>query len=143
LVAMSPSLFSILISQASPLVDQIFASSLSGGSISALNYSLKLISVFSGVIFVATGRAALPYLSHQASINDMKAFKETLRLYLWAVGGATIVLTVLMFVLAHPIVQILFQRGAFPAEDTNHTASTLEGFVVGLVPMALGFITAR
>src|SRR6266568_8387053 len=55
LVAMSPSLFSILISQASPLVDQIFASSLSGGSISALNYSLKLISVFSGVIFVATG----------------------------------------------------------------------------------------
>jgi putative peptidoglycan lipid II flippase len=143
LVAAWPLLIGALIDQASPLVDLIFASTLSAGSISALNYSLKLISVIVGVIFISVGRAALPYLSRQASINDMKAFKETLRLYLWAVGGATIVITVFMFVLAHPIVQILFQRGAFTAEDTNHTASTLRGFVFGLVPMALGFLTAR
>jgi murein biosynthesis integral membrane protein MurJ len=135
--------FSILISQASPLVDQIFASSLSAGSISALNYSLKLVSVFTGVIFVSVGRAALPYLSRQASMNDMKAFKETLRFYLWVVGIGTAVLAALMFVLAHPLVQILFQRGAFSADDTDRTASTLVGFVVGLTPMALGFIIAR
>jgi murein biosynthesis integral membrane protein MurJ len=135
--------FSILISQASPLVDQVFASSLTAGSISALNYSLKLVSVFTGVIFVSVGRAALPYLSRQASMNDMKAFKETLRFYLWIVGIGTAVLAALMFVLAHPLVQILFQRGAFSAEDTNRTASTLVGFVVGLTPMALGFILAR
>jgi murein biosynthesis integral membrane protein MurJ len=143
LVVAWPVLIGALISQGSPLVDQIFASYLSPGSISALSYSLKLISVPVGVIFISVGRAALPYLSRQASINDMKAFKETLRLYLWAVGGATIVLTVLMFVFAHPIVQILFQRGAFTPYDTSHTASTMRGFVVGLVPMALGFITAR
>src|SRR6266568_3458401 len=88
LVAMSPSLFSILISQASPLVDQIFASSLSGGSISALNYSLMLI-------------------------------------------------------LAHPLVRIIFQHGAFTADDTNRTASALIGFLIGLTPMALGFNLAR
>ncbi len=143
LVAMWPLLIDALIDQASPLVDQIFASSLSAGSISALSYSLKLISVAVGVIFVSVGRAALPYLSRQVSMNDMKAFKETLRLYLWAVGGVTIVLTAFMLVLAHPLVQILFQRGAFSAADTNHTASTLAGFVVGLTPMALGFLTAR
>ena len=135
--------FSVLINQASPLIDQMFASSLTAGSISALNYSLKLVSVFTGVIFVSVGRAALPYLSRQASINDMKAFKETLRFYLWVVGIGTTVLAALMFVLAHPLVQILFQRGAFSAEDTNRTASTLVGFVVGLTPMAIGFILAR
>ena len=135
--------FSILISQASTLVDQAFASSLSAGSISALNYSLKLVSVFTGVIFVSVGRAALPYLSHQASVNDMKAFKETLRFYLWVVGIGTTVLAALMLVLAHPLVRILFQRGAFSAEDTNRTAITLVGFVVGLTPMAIGFILAR
>jgi len=135
--------FSVLISQVSPLIDQVFASSLSTGSISALNYSLKLVSVFTGVIFVSVGRAALPYLSRQASINDMKAFKETLRFYLWVVGIGTTVLAALMLVLAHPLVQILFQRGAFTAAYTNRTASTLVGFVVGLTPMALGFILAR
>jgi putative peptidoglycan lipid II flippase len=143
LVVAWPVLIGALISQGSPLVDQIFASYLSPGSISALSYSLKLISVPVGVIFISVGRAALPYLSRQASINDMKAFKETLRLYLWAVGGATIVLTVLMFVFAHPIVQILFQRGAFTPYDTSHTASTIRGFVFGLVSMSLGFITLR
>ena len=135
--------FSILISQASTLVDQAFASSLSAGSISALNYSLKLVSVFTGVIFISVGRAAVPFLSRQASRNVMKAFKETLRFYLWIVGIGTIVLAALMLVLAHPLVRILFQRGAFSAEDTNRTAITLMGFVVGLTPMAIGFILAR
>ncbi len=138
-----PVLIGALIGQASPLIDQIFASFLSAGSISALSYSLKLISVPVGVIFVSVGRAALPHLSRQASMHDMKAFKETLRLYLWAVGLGTIVLSAIMFVLAHPLVRILFQRGAFSAEDTNRTAITLVGFVVGLTPIALGFIMAR
>jgi len=135
--------FSVLINQASPLVDQMFASSLSAGSISALNYSLKLVGVFTGVIFVSVGRAALPYLSRQAANKDMKSFKETLRLYLWLVGIGTSVLAVLMFVLAHPLVQILFQRGAFSASQANHTAITLMGFVVGLPAMAIGFLLAR
>ncbi len=142
-IAAWPVFLGALISQASPLVDQIFASYLSAGSISALSYAMKLISVPTGVIFVAVGRAALPYLSRQASANDMRSFKHTLHLYLWIVGGGTIVLTAFMLVLAHPIVQILFQRGAFTAADTDRTAITLIGFVVGLTPMALGFITSR
>jgi murein biosynthesis integral membrane protein MurJ len=138
-----PVLLGGLIGQASPLVDQAFASLLSAGSISALSYSLKIVSIFSGVIFVSVGRAALPYLSRQAAKNDMKAFKETLRLYLWVVGIGTGVLSVFMLLLAHPIVQILFQRGAFSTDDTSRTAITFVGFVYGLVPMALGFIGAR
>ena len=138
-----PVLLGGLIAQASPLVDQAFASLLSAGSISALSYALKIVSIFTGVIFASVGRAALPYLSRQAAANDMKAFKQTLRLYLWVVGIGTGVLSMTMFLLAHPIVQILFQRGAFSADDTNRTAITLVGFVYGLVPMALGFIGAR
>jgi putative peptidoglycan lipid II flippase len=141
--ALWPVLLGGLIGQASPLVDQVFASLLSAGSISALSYALKIVSVFTGVIFASVGRAALPYLSRQAAGNDMRAFKDTLRLYLWVVGLGTAALSVLMLLLAHPIVQILFQRGAFSAADTSRTAITFVGFVYGLVPMALGFIGAR
>lgn len=142
-IALWPALLGGLIGQASPLVDQIFASLLSAGSISALSYALKIVSIFSGVIFASVGRAALPYLSRQAASNDMKAFKSTLRLYLWTVGLITAALSLFMLLLAHPIVQILFQRGAFSADDTERTATTFIGFVVGLTPMALGFIGAR
>lgn len=143
LVVAWPELIGALIGQASPLVDQVFASYLSPGNIAALGYALKLVGVPIGVIFVSVGRAALPYLARQASIKDMKAFKETLRLYLWAVGIGTTVLAACMIVLAHPLVQVLFQRGAFTAEDTDRTATILVGFLIGLTPVAFGFITSR
>jgi murein biosynthesis integral membrane protein MurJ len=142
-VLLWPALLGGLIGQASPLVDLIFASQLSAGSISALSYALKIVSIFSGVIFISVGRAALPYLARQAANNDIRAFKNTLRLYLWAIGLGTAVLSLFILLLAHPIVQLLFQRGAFSAEDTGRTATTLIGFVVGLTPMALAFTGAR
>jgi murein biosynthesis integral membrane protein MurJ len=138
-----PAFFSALIVRTSPLVDQIFASSLSAGSISALEYSLKLVSVPIGVIFASVGSAILPYLSRQTSSNDMNAFKETLRLYFWVVGIGATVLAAFMILLAHPIVQILFQRGAFTTDDTTRTATTLVGFLVGLTPIALSYITTK
>ena len=138
-----PALLGSIISQISPLVDQVFASFLPIGSISALNYALRLISVPSGVIALSVGRAAVPYLSRQVAMNDMKAFKETLRFYLWVMGIGTTLLSVFMLVLAHPLVQILFQRGQFSSANTNYTATTLIGFVVGLAPMTLVFILVR
>ena len=138
-----PVLLGAIITQASPLVDQVVASFLSVGSISAINYSLKIVSVATGVIFVSVGRAVLPYLSRQASTDNMKAFKETLRLYLWILVIGVTALTIFMIVFAHPIVRILFQRGAFSADDTNRTASALIAFSIGLTPMALSFTLAR
>ncbi|HYX50089.1 MAG TPA: O-antigen ligase family protein, partial [Ktedonobacteraceae bacterium] len=122
---------------------QIFASYLSQGSISAINYSLKLYSVPIGVIFASVGRAVLPYLSRQAAIKDMKAFKETLRLYVWAVGIGSMILSAFMIILAHPIVRILFQHGAFTPADTNATSITLIGFLIGLTPMGVGFVLVK
>ncbi len=143
IIAAWPALLGVFISQISPLTDQIFASFLSTGSISALSYALKLISVPTGVIFASVGRAALPYLSRHAGINDFKGFKKTLHLYIWVVGIGTTVLSILMVVLAHPLVQILFQRGAFSAAYTDRTATTLAGFAIGLVPMAFIFILSK
>src|SRR5581483_1512299 len=127
-----PVLFGALINQASPIVDQIFASQLSDGSIAAINNALKLISVPVGVMFASAGRAMLPYLAHQATSKNMSAFKATFRLYLWIVGISTAVSTGAMMLLARPIVQVLFQHGAFSAKDTNRTAITLIGFAIGL-----------
>lgn len=138
-----PALLGSIFSQISPLVDQMFASSLSAGSISALNYALKLISVPSGVIAFSVGRAIAPHLSQQVVSQDMKAFKETLRLYVWAVGLGITALSAFMLVFAHPLVQLFFQRGQFTAENTSHTATTLIGFVVGLPAMALVFVLVK
>lgn len=138
-----PSLTGALIAQAAPFVDQIFGSYLSPGSIAVINNANKLISVPVGVIFASVGRAALPYLASQAALRDMRSFKDTLRLYLWGIAIGTLLLTLFLLTLAHPIVSLLFQHGAFTAEDTNRTALTSIGFAPGLIPMALGFFMSR
>lgn len=145
LSAAGPLLFGALIIQGGPLIDQIFASTLAPGSISALNYALKLVSIFIGVIFVSVGRAVLPYLARQAALNDpaYRAFKGTLRLYLWGVGLCTLLLSLLLLIGEHPLVAFLFQHGAFSASNTRNTAIILSGFVPGLLPMALSFLLSR
>lgn len=143
LVTAWPVLLAAVVTQALPFVDQVVASFLSAGSISALNYATKLISVPVGVIFASVGRAALPYLSRQSASNDLSAFKETLRLYLWGCGLITILLTICIIIFAHPLVRLLFQHGAFSAGDTNRTAAALVGFTIGLTAMAIGFLLAK
>jgi putative peptidoglycan lipid II flippase len=141
-VAMWPLVLSSCILPITPLVDQMFASGLSVGSISALNYALKLVGVPTGVLFMAVGRATLPYLSRYAAAGDVTGLKTTLRLYLWIVGIGTSLVSAALLVLAHPLVHILFQRGAFTSADADRTAITFLGFVPGLVPMAAGFLIA-
>jgi putative peptidoglycan lipid II flippase len=138
-----PSLFDSLIQQLAPLADNFFASFQEAGSITAIAYVNKLTSVPVGVIFASVGKAALPYMASQAAINDMKAFKGTLRLYTWLVGGVTIVLAIGMIVLAEPIVFILFQHGAFTPSMTVFVSQLLVGNLIGLPPMAIGFLLAR
>ena len=142
-IAAWPALLASFISQISPLIDQVFASFLSVGSISALSYALKLNSVPIGVIFASVGKAALPYLASQAGLKDVQGLKRTLHLYIWVVALGTAALSILIAILAHPLVQILFQRGAFSADNTNRTAITLVGFTIGLVPMSVIFILTQ
>lgn len=138
-----PALFAGVISMASPIVDTFFGSYQQQGTITALNNALKLNSVPTGVLFAAVGRAALPYLANQAAIKDMKAFKGTLRLYLWIVGLATLLLTVVMTFGAWPIVFIIFKHGHFSSQDVNQTSWILAGLSIGMVPTAIGFIVSR
>ena len=140
-----PVLLGALISQGGPLVDQVFASLLPMGSIAALNYALKIVSLFSGILFVSVGRALLPALVRHVALEDpaYRAFKSTLRLYLWGTALCTLLLSLLLFLLAGPLVRLLFQRGAFSAVDVQRTTLILSGFVIGLMPMAAGFLLTR
>lgn len=139
-----PALSAGIISVASPYVDLIFSSFLPQiGNIAALNNAQKLNGVPTGVVLSAVGRAALPYLAAQAAIKDMKAFKQTLRLYLWAVTAAAIFIALVMGVFSHVFVELLFRHGQYTADDVNLAAITLTGLVIGLPPMAVGWIISR
>lgn len=114
------------------VVDIFFASMLPAGAISYLFYADRLNQLPLGIIGIAIGTALLPLLSRQlrakedtlAQSTQTKAAEFALFLTLPAAGA--------LIAIGHTIITILFERGAFDAEDTNATATALLAFATGL-----------
>jgi len=100
------------------LVDQSIATTLGSGSVSALSYGNKIVAVLMGVGSIALGTAALPYFAKMVAAHDWSGVRNTLKTYGRLILLATIPLTLILVYLSEPLVRLLFQRGAFTAEDT-------------------------
>ena len=139
----TPVLFSSTLILANPLVDQIIASTLNAGTISAMNFALKLVGVISTLLFVTMSRAVFPYFSRQAAVNNMAGLKQTMRYYVWLSGAVTSALAVVLFIGAPSIVRLIYQHGQFTSQEADTTVAILRGFLIGLPAMGIGFIVPR
>jgi putative peptidoglycan lipid II flippase len=113
-------------------IDRILASTLSEGSLAALNFANKLMFLPFNLFVVAVNTAVFPSLSALAAKEDHKELGNTMIFGLNLIGLFTIPAAVGLFVLSWPIVRVLFERGAFDANSTEMTAFALQFFVLGL-----------
>ena len=125
------------------IVDRTIASFLVPGSISSLYYSFRLVHLPYAILALAAGRAVAPVLAEQHALGKHGEFKETL------LSGLRMNLTFLTPVillsvwLARPIVGVVYQRGAFDANDLAMTASALAMYSTGLLGMGAVFLLVR
>ncbi len=110
----------LVLSQIGIVIDRNLAWSTGESSIAMMRSATTLVQLPLGLVATATSFAILPSLSRQ--IADDRAFVGTLAFGVRVALLMMIPATVLMVALREPIVQILFQRGAFQAEDTSMTA---------------------
>ena len=114
------------------LVSTILASTLPTGSISYLFYADRLNQLPLGIVGIAVATTLLPLLSRhiEAGAEDKvrhynsRAIEFSLILGLPATIGLAFA--------AQPIIQTLFQHGAFTHEDTVATAQTLCAYAFGI-----------
>ncbi|MBM7853683.1 putative peptidoglycan lipid II flippase [Desulfohalotomaculum tongense] len=140
---MLPVALGVSVNQAYIIVDRILASGLAAGSISALNFSNRLILLPIGLFVMAIGTAFYPTLTRQAvdpSSGDMAA---TLRRAFRIVVMMSVPSAVGLMVLRYPIIKLLFERGEFDARATEMTAYALLFFSIGLVGQAANVILTR
>ena len=101
-----------------------------------LYYAFRLIQLPIGMFGVAVGTIALQRAADAASESDLKSAIEgvrtTLRRGLRLVTFYSLPMMVLFYVLAVPILGVVYQRGEFRAEDTLATASALRYYALGL-----------
>ncbi len=102
-------------------------------SINWMRYSATLIQFPLGLIATAVSIAILPMLSRQATSGRSGLFKDTLARGLRLVLALTIPATVGLWVLATPIVALVFEHGDFTPADTLATVAALRCHLVGLI----------
>ena len=105
------------------------------GSISYMAWATTLLQFPQGLVAIAISVAILPTLSRQAAItanHTLADFKTTLGQGLRLAIVLIIPATVGLFVLAEPVVSLIFEHGEFNAVDTDITTLALRLYLIGL-----------
>lgn len=123
--------------QVNVLVNSNFASNIPGtGPVSWLSYAFRLMQFPIGVFGVAIATATLPAISRSAARKDQADFRHTLASSIRLAFLLTIPSAVGLIVLGQPIIALIYERGHFGSTDTQHTASALGFFAIGLTGYA-------
>ncbi len=123
--------------------DRFFASSLQPGYISSINYASKLVNFPQQIFATAIATVIFPLLATQFAASNRSGIRRTMSLGLRLVLFITIPAVCGLVMLAHPIVQTLFERGSFDAHATDLCAELLPFAAVGLISIAANIILSR
>lgn len=129
---MAPGIIGAGVVQINLVVDVILASTLREGSVSFLYFADRVNQLPLGVVGVAVGVALLPLLSRQLAEGDDEGALGSQNRAIEFALFLTVPAAAALIVLAHPIVTVLFERGAFDAAASTHTAAALAAFAAGL-----------
>ncbi|ABB14444.1 MULTISPECIES: murein biosynthesis integral membrane protein MurJ [Carboxydothermus] len=138
-----PVIIGTTFTQINLLVDRMLASSLTEGSISALNYAAKLYQLPLGLISLAVSSAIFPSLSILAAQGEKTRLLELTRFGLKLSTVISLPAQVGLMVLATPIVAVLFERGAFDARATELTAGALFFYSLAIVFYVINAVLTR
>src|SRR5207248_2172544 len=120
---MLPVLLGLSLPQLHMIIASWFASFLAHGSITWLDNANKVMQMPLGVFAQALALATFPTLSALAARRDYVEMRKNFSLGLRSILFLTVPSSVLIIVLAQPIVHVLFQRGLWTAADTRATAT--------------------
>ncbi|MCE6951551.1 murein biosynthesis integral membrane protein MurJ [Cereibacter sphaeroides] len=107
------------------------------GAVAWLSYADRLYQLPLGVVGIAIGTVLLPDLSRRLRAGDEAGSRASFNRGAEFALMLTLPAAVALVVIALPLTTVLFQRGAFGAEDAWNTALALAAYGVGLPAFVL------
>ncbi|HYL47011.1 MAG TPA: murein biosynthesis integral membrane protein MurJ [Candidatus Limnocylindrales bacterium] len=135
---MGPAILGVGVIQINFVVDRIFAtaSRMPAGSVTSLYFADRVMQLVLGVYAIAMSTALLPTMSHLVAAGQIGKMKQTFGFSLRIVSFIAIPAAIGLILLRQPIIQVLFQHGAFVAESTRLTGRALFYYSLGLPAFA-------
>ena len=120
-----PVLLSGVVASSGLLVDQSMAAMLPAGSVSALVYANRFVSVVLTLLAGAVSTAIVPYFSRMIAHKDWAGCRHTLRTWVGLTTLVSVPTALALMAGAHLLIRIAFQHGAFGPKDTAVVAPVL------------------
>lgn len=133
---MLPGLLGSGLAQFTTIVNLKFASRLPEGTISYINWADRLLELPLSLVSVSLGTALLPTLASYWSRGERNVMTETSNYYLRLNLFVALPASFGLYVLAEPIVNVLFRRGQFGAADAKATASILGIYAMSVISIS-------
>ncbi len=129
---MGPRVLGLAAGQVNLVVIIFFASFVSDGAVSAVNYAFLMMMLPVGIAGMAISTAIFPTLAQQAAAQQLNALRRSIVDSLRIILFLSVPASAGLLLLAQPAVRLLFQRGAFDAASTDLVVDALMLFALGV-----------
>jgi putative peptidoglycan lipid II flippase len=130
---MGPGTVGLAAVQINLLVNQYLATTQEQGAVSWLGYAFRLMYLPIGLFGVSIATAALPDISRHSATEDRASIRGIVSRGLRMMLMLNLPATVGLMVLSQPIVELIYERGAFVPHDSTSTAAALMFYAPGLL----------
>ncbi len=125
-----PVLLSSAVASGGLLVDQSMAAMLTSGSVSALAYASRFVSVVLTLLAGAISTAVVPYISRMIALEEWAGCRHTLRTWVRLTALVSIPIALALILGSRWLVRVTYQHGAFGPHDTAVVAPVLVMYAV-------------
>lgn len=129
---LAPVVLFVVSRQSQVLVERFLASTLPAGAISHLNYAQK-VAQMPMVLSLMICTVTFPVVARAMAAGDREKARLRVERDLALAGMVVLLGTAVVLGYAPRIIEVLFQRGAFDASDTDSTAQVMRVYALGLL----------
>ena len=133
----APLVIETLTSELNAVVDSNMASRLASGTITSLSYANNLVKMAHVMIATTIITIVFPKFSKFFSQHNIAELKKQFVYYGDVLSVALTPISLLMIVLAEPIVEFLFLRGSFDQEAAVVTGQSMIWYAIGIFPLGM------
>ncbi|GAB4080730.1 murein biosynthesis integral membrane protein MurJ [Modestobacter muralis] len=125
------------------LVDRAVGSGEAEGTIAALSFGWRLVSLPYTLLVISLVAALYPVMSAIAAPDRRAELRQTTERALGGVLAVLAPIVAILLVLTEPLVRVLLGRGEFDRRAVDMTATAISWFALGLVGVAIIEICSR
>ena len=128
-----PAVLAMAVNELNHMIDHWLASSLTDGTMAAMNYAFRLITFCTGILIVPITTVMFSRMSRFVARKDTAAMRNAVSESLQVIALIVLPITVIACIMSKDIIRFAYARGAFGEDSVAMTASIFLFYMLGVL----------